>query len=138
MAHHPKSRASNMHHPIGALIHEGRYWYVMTIYGWLPAKDWHLYITGTQGVPTPATNKAWILLDAKDEADACDLMSAFLTEGGIYERNPDDPEHDTGIIDWSYAPFPRQGFYNPVMVELPDDYDRDEEDLDEIATLARR
>lgn len=59
-----------------------------------------------------------ILVNAESSGEAADIISALLTEGGIYEPH-------SGIIDWSYR-FTRGRYQHPTPVIVPDDYDRDE------------
>jgi hypothetical protein len=65
-----------------------------------------------------------ILLDVENEAEACDAVSGLLTECGIYADN-------SGIMDWSYVRKP-DGWVHPYEVQVPADYDRDEDDLNEL------
>lgn len=65
-----------------------------------------------------------ILLDVDSEGEACDAVSGLLTEGGIYEE-------DSGVMDWSYIRRPG-GYVGPLEVQVPPDYDRDEDCLNEL------
>lgn len=58
-----------------------------------------------------------ILVNATDGSEAADIISALLTEGGIYEPC-------SGIIDWSYR-YARGRYQHPAPVPIPDAYDRD-------------
>jgi hypothetical protein len=66
-----------------------------------------------------------ILVRASSDSEAADVVSAVLTEGGIYEP-------DSGVIDWSYR-FVRDRYRHPAAVVVPDDYDRDEFPLHSLA-----
>lgn len=69
-----------------------------------------------------------LLINADNHAKACDTVSALLTETGLYEG--DNP----ALLDWAYVR--RRGIYiSPREVQVPEPYDRDEEDLE---TIARR
>lgn len=67
-----------------------------------------------------------LLLDAKCENEAADIVSALLTENGLY-RN------ESGLTDWSYLKNEHDQYEVAREVEIADDYDRDEADLDAIA-----
>ena len=66
-----------------------------------------------------------ILVAATSDSEAADTISGLLTEGGIYEPG-------SGIIDWSYR-FAGDRYRYPAAVVVPDDYDRDEFPLHELA-----
>ncbi len=63
-----------------------------------------------------------ILVDADNEGEAAGAVSSLLTEVGIYEG--DRPT----LIDWAYL-YENGKWVHPQEVEVPDDYDRDEDSL---------
>jgi hypothetical protein len=65
-----------------------------------------------------------ILLDVDSEAEASDAVSGLLTENGIYTDN-------SGVMDWSYL-YKHGSYTGPREVVVPDDYDRDEDDLNSL------
>lgn len=60
-----------------------------------------------------------VLMDVENEANACDLMSALLTENGIYGAD------DSAVVDWSYREI--DGAYGPRRYDVPDTWKPDDD-----------
>jgi hypothetical protein len=70
-----------------------------------------------------------LLIEANSEAEACDIVSALLSENGTHNK-------DTGLIDWSYIAH-KSDFASPVETIVPDGYIGIDLQLDIIAERAR-
>lgn len=70
-----------------------------------------------------------LLICADSEAEACDVVSALLTENGTHAEPP-------ALIDWSYAVGADDRYAGPRERDIPDDYDRDEFPLHTLAAPA--
>ncbi len=64
---------------------------------------------------TAYTATVTLLIDANSEAEACDGVTALLTER--MKKYSDKPEW-TCLLDWEYV-----GWRPPVETEIPDDYE---------------
>ncbi len=71
-----------------------------------------------------------ILLDTEDDDEASDMMTALLTENGMYANNP-------YVLDWAYT-LTRSGKYRYARpIEIPNE-DEDVDLADYIAEHGRR